>query len=260
MQQRHYHWTFVWVPIAGAIVWFGTLLAMLVTWLAEGRPKYVSQDSKVAYISDVGADRLKPLFIAGSTVTALSFFVSLVIERWLRHSGRLRPNMRKRERVLSSLSILGAFIGGAALILLSVFDTKRHSQLHRLFLLFFMIGVILSAIFTVMEYRWISKDYVYVRRLRNAYIAKAIIAGILFVLAVAFGIALFQATFVGGILEWIIAFGFTFYLLTFFYDLRLAKGNYKGKYTGASPRYETRSLDPLTVESAPHHKSTRRFD
>jgi hypothetical protein len=31
-----------------------------------------------------------------------------------------------------------------------------------------------------------------------------------------------------GILEWIIAFGFVFYLLTFYFDLRMSKGMHKG--------------------------------
>ena len=66
----------------------GTLLAMLVTWLAQGRPKYVSQEGSIAYISDVGADFLKPLFVAGCAITAVSFFLSLSIGRWLRHEGR----------------------------------------------------------------------------------------------------------------------------------------------------------------------------
>lgn len=61
---------------------------MLITWLAQGRPKYVSQDGSIAYISDVGADILKPLFVTGSAITGLSFFLSLTIERWLRHTGR----------------------------------------------------------------------------------------------------------------------------------------------------------------------------
>ncbi len=65
-----------------------TLWALLITWLAQGRPKYVSQDGKIAYISDVGADILKPLFIVGCAITGVSFFLALTIERWLRHSGR----------------------------------------------------------------------------------------------------------------------------------------------------------------------------
>ncbi|KAG6857215.1 hypothetical protein H0H87_007634 [Tephrocybe sp. NHM501043] len=138
--------------------------------------------------------------------------------------------MRRRELVFSCLAILGAFIGGAGLILLAVFDTKRHPSAHRAFLLVFIVGVALSAIFTIIEYRWISKGFSEIRRLRIAYIAKAIIAGLLILLSIAFAATLFVKPDVGAILEWIIAFGFTFYLLTFVYDLRQAKGVPKGQY------------------------------
>ena len=66
----------------------GTLLAMLVTWLAQGRPKYVSQEGSIAYISVVGEDILIPLFVTRCIITGLYFFIALSIERWLRHSGR----------------------------------------------------------------------------------------------------------------------------------------------------------------------------
>ena len=59
--------------------------------------------------------------------------------------------MRTRERVFSVLAILGSFIGGCGLILLTTFDTKRYSTPHRIFLLVFMVGVALSAIFTIVE-------------------------------------------------------------------------------------------------------------
>ena len=84
----HAHWYYVWVPIITAFVWVGTLLAMLITWLAQRRPKYVTMDGTVAYISDVGADILKPLFVVGCCVTAVGFIITLVVERWLRHKGR----------------------------------------------------------------------------------------------------------------------------------------------------------------------------
>ena len=148
----------------------GTLLSMLITWLATGRPQYVSQEGNIAYISDVGASYLKPLFIVGCSVTAVCFFLSLLVERWLRHTGRyvgwvtycvlsnkiriidsLMPTMRRRELVLGVLAAISAFIGGAGLILLSVFDTAQYTTPHRVFLLVFMMGVSLSAIFTVVE-------------------------------------------------------------------------------------------------------------
>lgn len=224
---RH-HWAYVWIPIFGSVVWFSTLLAMLITWLAQGRPRLPSQDGSIAYISDIGADILKPLFIAGSSITAVSFFLSLAVERWLRHSGRLIPDMRKRESVFGSLAVLGAFVGGCGLILLSIFDTRRHSSLHRAFLLLFIVGVALSAIFTIVEFRWLSRDFAYVRTLKTAYISKGIIVGILIILAIAFAITLYVANNAGAVLEWVIAFGFTFYMVTFFFDLREARGVHKG--------------------------------
>ena len=61
---------------------------MLITWAAQGRPIYVSENGTIPFISDIGADILKPLFIAGGAITAVSFFLALLIERWLRHTGR----------------------------------------------------------------------------------------------------------------------------------------------------------------------------
>jgi amino acid transporter len=105
---------------------------------------------------------------------------------------RLLPNMRRREKVLNWLAVLGALIGGAGLILLTIFDTKRHTKLHRVFLLVFMLGVAISAIFTIIEYRWLSKDFGEIRKLKKAYMAKALIAGILIILAIVFAVFLTQ--------------------------------------------------------------------
>jgi uncharacterized protein (DUF2062 family) len=84
----HAHWHYVWIPILAAFVWEGTLLAMLITWLAQGQPMYSSMEGNIAYISDIGADILKPLFIVGCCITAVGFVLTLVVERWLRHRGR----------------------------------------------------------------------------------------------------------------------------------------------------------------------------
>lgn len=135
---------------------------------------------------------------------------------------------------MSSLAIASSVLGGAGIILLSIFDTKRHMKLHRVFLLVFMVGVAFSAIFTVAEFAWLKKDYHYHTMLRKAYMAKLIIVSILVIAAIAFAICLVSETKkdAGGVLEWFIAFGFTFYLLTFWYDLRQAKGVQKGEMRG----------------------------
>lgn len=169
---------------------------------------------------------MKPFFIVGTCITAVSFVLTLASERLLQHAHRLLPTQRRSETILSYCSIAGSIIAGAGLILLSIFDTKRYTSLHRVFLLVFMLGVILSALFTVVEFRLLSHTYASYNKLRRSYIAKGIIAAILICLGVAFGILLFGDSEAlidaGAILEWVIGFGFTAYLLVFFYDLRLA--------------------------------------
>ncbi|KAG8847463.1 hypothetical protein FRB96_001604 [Tulasnella sp. 330] len=193
------HWLYVWTPAFIAFVWFGPVLALLITWLASGRPHYVSMSQRqaIACISDVAADFLKPLFIV-----------------W--HSGRLLPEHQKRERVMSGPAYFGAALGALGLILLPIFDSKHHSHLHRVFLLVFLFGVALSAIFTVIEFRWLNKDFgENVAHLNGAYIAKTATALILIVLAVAFAALLDVKQKPPAVVEWTIAFGYTFYLMTF---------------------------------------------
>lgn len=131
------------------------LIAMLVVWNVEGKPRYASMDPNqtIAYISDVGAQGLKPLFITGSVITTIFLDLSFVSERWLRHRGRLVRNTSVIEKVLSGLSMLFALIGTVGLILLSIFDTLRHPQLHDIFLVLFIAGYVLSAVCICWEYQ-----------------------------------------------------------------------------------------------------------
>lgn len=113
----------------------------------------MADGTKVAYISDVGAYELKPLFITGCAVTTVFLDAAFLAERWLRHRGRLVPNSSTAEKVLSSLTILFALLGTTGLVLLSVFDTYNHERLHLGFLLLFMGGYVFSAIFVCWEYQ-----------------------------------------------------------------------------------------------------------
>jgi hypothetical protein len=131
------------------------LLGLLIHWNVDGRPHYPSMDPNqtIAYISDVGAESLKPLFIAGSCVTTIFLDISFLSERWLRHRGRLAANISMTEKALSGLSMVFALVGTVGLILLSIFDTLRHPTLHDIFLLLFVVGYVVSAIFVCWEYQ-----------------------------------------------------------------------------------------------------------
>jgi len=213
------------LPLISAVVWVGTLLAMLITWLAQGHPRYPTMDptAHVAFISDIGAELLKPLFIAGSSVTGVFFFLTLAAERYLRHKGRIVANSSTVQKVLSVGAMVGAAIGTAGLILLSVFDTLRHPRLHDTFLLVFMIGVLLSAVFTVIEFWLLERHDKWHRGLVWSFWMKVFFFFVELALAVAFGVLKAKQIWdTDAILEWIVAIVFVGYLLIFLFDLHPA--------------------------------------
>jgi hypothetical protein len=130
------------------------LMGLLIHWTTDGNPHYPSMDEtqSIAYISDVGAQSLKPLFIAGSCVTTIFLDLAFISDLWLRHRGRLAGLSRTGWGV-GIASLVFAAIGTAGLILLSIFDTLRHPTLHNIFLLLFIAGYVISAIFICWEYQ-----------------------------------------------------------------------------------------------------------
>ena len=136
------------------LTWVGMLMGLLIHWTSTGHPHYPSMNpgQTIAYISDIGAQSLKPLFIAGACVTTIFLDLAFVSDLWLRHRGRL-ARLSSTGRVVSGLSLVFAAIGTAGLILLSIFDTLRHPTLHDIFLLLFIAGFVISAIFICWEYQ-----------------------------------------------------------------------------------------------------------
>lgn len=203
---------------------------------------YVSMepDQNVAYISDVGAQKLKPLFITGCVLTTVFLDISFLSDRWLRHRGRLVPNTTRGEKILSGLTIFWALVGTVGLILLSIFDTARHPTLHDLFLGFFVIGYLFSAIFICWEYQRLG-----VRNPEHNILAISFWIKLAFVLiTIGLAIPFVVLTKIGGsvknsaaILEWVIAVVFSFYVFSFYVDL------YPAVYTKHGGNYRTKSWD-----------------
>jgi hypothetical protein len=197
-------------------------------------------DQSIAYISDVGAEFLQPLFIAGSCVTTVFLDLAFASERWLRHTGDLERNTTRVEKILSGFAIFFAVCGTAGLILLSIFDTRQYPHLHDGFLLLFIAGYIISAIFLCAEYQRLGIHYRNRRILRISFWVKLafILVECMFstlllfynlttnhffvvFLAIAFAACDFSngTQNAAAILEWIVALIFTFWVLSFFIDL-----------------------------------------
>ncbi|KAF1949602.1 hypothetical protein CC80DRAFT_428746 [Byssothecium circinans] len=209
------------VPLFSAFVWLAMLIAMLVTWSVQGQPFYssMSENQSIAYISDIGAQGLKPLFITMSTVTVVSFDLAFILERWLRHTGKLVPNTSIWQKIYSGISLVAAIAGAAGLILLSIFDTLRHNRLHNIFLAVFIGGYIVSAIFICWEYQRLGIHFRQHSVLRASFWVKLAFILIEIALAVAFGVSSRTHRYnTAAVLEWVIAFIFFFYVLSFFID------------------------------------------
>jgi hypothetical protein len=198
------------------------LLAMLGTWEAEGHPHLPSMDENqhIAYISDIGAFGLKPLFITGAVITTVFLDLGFMSERWLRHYGRLAPNTSRAQSALSSISIFFALCGTLGLILLSIFDTYHHHRVHDGCLLLFIGGYILSAIFLCAEYQRLGIHYRQHRALRISFWVKLVFILVEAVFAIVFASTAWNGhQNIAAVFEWIVAFVFTFYVLSFILDL-----------------------------------------
>ncbi|TVY33258.1 Protein sfk1 [Lachnellula subtilissima] len=246
------YWVF---PLVSGFCWLGMLMGLLIHWNVIGKPHYPSMDpnQSIAYISDVGAEGLKPLFIAGSCVTTVFLDLSFLSERWLRHNGRLAKNTTTIEKVLSGLSMLFALIGTAGLILLSIFDTLRHPTLHDIFLLLFIVGYVVSAIFICWEYQRLGIHFREHRILRASFWIKLAFILVEVVLAIAFAVTNFRKSYnAAAVLEWAIAFIFTFYVFSFFIDLLPAvhtrKSNKRFGSTGEETRMQMEEHDGAASE------------
>ncbi|KAG9575895.1 hypothetical protein KCU86_g24632, partial [Aureobasidium melanogenum] len=159
------------LPIFAACCWLGTLLGMLGWWLASGSPHLDGMDpgQRIAYISDIGATHLQPLFIAGSAVTVIVFDLCFISERWLRHKGRLAHNTSTTQKVLSVLSSVFAIIGAIGLILLTCLKDTKFGTAHDTCLVIFIVGYIISAIFACAEYQRLGIHFRQYRILRASF-------------------------------------------------------------------------------------------
>lgn len=197
------------------------LITMLVYWSAKGHPIYptMTDGQTIAYISDIGAQNLKPMFIAMSAVTVVTFDLAFIFERYLRHAGKLAPNTSHWQKLYSGISTIAAIVGAVGLILLTIYDNYHHNRMHNICLAIFIIGYIVSAIFICWEYQRLGIHYRQHSILRISFWIKLafIIAEIC--LCIVFGVTQqYNKWNVAAVFEWIIAFVYTWYVLSFFID------------------------------------------
>ncbi|OAA64518.1 fk506 suppressor [Niveomyces insectorum RCEF 264] len=212
------------LPAFSGAVWLGLLLGLLIGWTVDEHGVHyasMSAHQSIAYISNVGAaPRFKPVFIALCCVTTATLDLSFLADRWLRHSGRLTPNGSTGEKALGVLTVVFALVGTAGLILLSIFDVAHHKALHDAFLLVFLAGYVLSAVFICWEYQQLGRHNRHLRILQISFWIKMVFIVVEVILAIAFvSLNFTHKANPAAVIEWVIAFIFSFYILSFCVDL-----------------------------------------
>lgn len=210
------------LPTIAACTWLGMLLAMLIVWATSSNRHLpdMAANQHIAYISDIGAFGLKPLFIAGGTVTVVFLNLGLLAERWLRHTGRLAKNTSVTQKVLSIFSLFFAFCGMVGLICLTILDTYHHHTAHDTCLVIFIGGYIISAIFLCAEYQRLGIHYRHHRILALSFWIKLTFIFVEVIFAIVFASTSFtHHQNVAAVFEWLVAFIYTFYVLSFIVDL-----------------------------------------
>ena len=132
--------------------------------------------------SNVGAHwAFKPVFIAGTTTTAVFFFISLCLDRRLRALSGVDQARRATDSLLSLLSICFGFFSCVFLILLSVFDASNYQKAHWSFAGTAFSTLIVSLLFNLLENRIIRAHHPSVLALRYSMIVKytAFVAAVL---------------------------------------------------------------------------------
>ncbi|KAJ5455725.1 uncharacterized protein N7458_003989 [Penicillium daleae] len=194
------------------------LFAMIGHWIVAGQPKYdrMEPGQTIPFISDIGAQELKPLFVIGCIVTML--FLNLAFYQSIQSKGN-------SNYFCIYFSASSTFAGSLGLIMLSVFDNINHKFVHDAFVTIFMMGYLIGATVICIDYFYLtgsSKLQKQGQMFKTSFLIKLsfIITEIAFILA-------FRCTdktqprFLNGATNLcvVIAFTFTGYILSFVVDL-----------------------------------------
>ena len=208
------------LPLSAGTIWLITLLSLLTCWLAEGRPRYPSQSNPyVAYISNIGAFHLKPLFIVGAILTSLTLVGTILTVHLAFHEQQ--SHRRRYTRTFSILACIFAIASCPCQICLPIFDDYRNPQTHHVLLPLVLLGTALTALCTMTTFwgeMWPARkeETLHEIRRRRCIIASSTLFLTEAIIGICFTAFLWTGYYrVAGILEWVMSLLFTGYFWAF---------------------------------------------
>lgn len=141
------------IPLVSLVVWWGMLTALLICWAAQGKPQYSWNDKyqNPAYISDLGATNLQPLFISCAGFQAIFFIGTLVMEYYLRRAKKLQPYVSTKQGKFAIVSIVCSVLSQAGIILVSIFKTTAFHEVHLSMVAVFIIFAFFTCLFNFLN-------------------------------------------------------------------------------------------------------------
>jgi hypothetical protein len=80
---------YIYFPLIGGLAWCANILALLLLWVTDGKPKYRGDEASVVFISDVGAvHKVSPAVVADDPARSLTsdpLYCALLSHRGLLH-------------------------------------------------------------------------------------------------------------------------------------------------------------------------------
>ncbi|KAH3899858.1 related to Protein SFK1 [Saccharomycodes ludwigii] len=202
------------VPIVAMIPWVGMLIAMLICWAVQGKPFYsfMNRGQKLAFISDIGATNLQPLFIACSAWQGLFYFLTLCCEYYQRcgrwpisktafnykisvydenngggnNNERVRHGLNfpsympfwftKHERNVMFAACILTGIGEILLLLATIFSDKDYNTTHYGLIFTFVVLMAIGVGLNILEYMLMGLSYMKIHPLHRRFNKYAISA------------------------------------------------------------------------------------
>lgn len=213
------HWS---LPLISLAIWWGMLTVMLALW-GSGQIDYLALKNdkrQLVYVSTVGSEGLKPLFVCGSFMMGTVAMISTIAERMLAHRGRLVKEKQMWEQYSSWVTISTGFLGYINLFLVAIFDSRDYFKLHVIALAMFLGFLGISSFTIVTEFFFLDPEYIFYRRLQISCFVRLVWSVLEVGLIVSFTMyAVSSVANIGCLLEWIVAYLFGVHLILLVYVL-----------------------------------------
>lgn len=156
------------------------------------------------YLSTIASGTMKPVFVITALILGAIVTLSVGLERFQLHQGRLECGCEWVERVNNYGTVMFSAVAYVSLLLVAVLDCKQYYRTHISLLVLFLSAAGIATYWTIAEYTLLDANYRRFHRLRISYACKLIWVTVELVLVIPFSIlSLVEMRVPGAIFEWV---------------------------------------------------------